>query len=497
MTNLESLSYFVPELILTGTILAAILADLFYSADRSGRVGWWVLTGLILAGGAVILTGARVPVPLFLGAIADDPFGAFFKLVILAATVFTVAVSRHENDLRNQRRGEYYILLVIMVLGLFLMVAAVDLIMVYLSIEVVSITSFVLAGYLKGDQRSGEASLKYIIYGAFSSGIMLFGLSILFGVTGTTRIYEIRNALAMLGNGADLALILAVLFIMTGFGYKISAVPFHYWTPDVYEGAPTSITAYLSVAPKAAGFALLIRFFNSLLGDPTTFIASEWTSFSAVPWIQLLAVLAVATMTLGNLIALRQDSVKRMLAYSSIAHAGYLMMGLPVLSLQGINGIMIYAVVYLCMNLGAFYIVLNVYNQTGSEDFEAFAGLGARAPLPALLMTLFMFSLTGIPPTAGFIGKFYLFAAVIKAGPGFYWLAIVGVLNSVVSLYYYLRVVKMMYFEQTGQRRSSLKPSFITVLAVLLALPTLILGIYWTPLADWVRYSLMIFTQGM
>ena len=235
MTNLFSLNYFGPELILTGTIILAIIVDLFYQEDRSYRVGLWVLAGIILTAVTLLINEQSVPVALFLGSVVSDPFSAYFKFLILLGTIFTIVVSFSEKDLANQRVGEYYALITIMVLGMFLMVSATDLIVVYLAIEIVSIMSFVLAGYLRGNRRSSEASLKYVIYGAFSSGIMLFGLSILFGLTGSTNIYDIRVALAGLDTSVDLALILATLFIFTGFGYKISAVPFHYWTPDVYE----------------------------------------------------------------------------------------------------------------------------------------------------------------------------------------------------------------------------------------------------------------------
>ena len=228
---------------------------------------------------------------------------------------------------------------------------------------------------------------------------------------------------------------------MVGFGYKISAVPFHFWTPDVYEGSPTTITAYLSVAPKAAGFALLIRFFNQVFGDGTAMTTESWMAVNNLPWPQLMAVLAAATMTVGNLVAIQQNSVKRMLAYSSIAHAGYMMMALPLMSQSGIYGIMIYVFVYLFMNLGAFFVLIYVQSEIGGETCDDFNGLGWKMPFIGIVMTLFMVSLTGLPPTAGFIGKFYIFASVIEAGSQYYWLAFVGVVNSVVSLYYYIRVV--------------------------------------------------------
>ena len=326
---------------------------------------------------------------------------------------------------------------------------------------------------------------------------MLYGLSLLFGLTGTTKFFEMREAIAQLGPEANLALILSAVFILVGFGYKISAVPFHFWTPDVYEGSPTTITAYLSVAPKAAGFAMLIRFFNQVFGDGYPLGAETWTALNNVPWPQLVAVLAAATMTVGNLVAIQQSSVKRMLAYSSIAHAGYMMMALPLMSQSGVYGIMMYLLMYLFMNLGAFYVVIYVQGKTGGESFDDYNGLGWRMPFVAGVMTLFMVALTGLPPTAGFIGKFYIFAAVIEAGSQYYWLAFVGVINSVVSLYYYIRVVKHMYL--TGDRSESIAlPTSMLTTAILIALaiPTFVFGWYFSDVAEWINNSLVIF-QGM
>ena len=326
---------------------------------------------------------------------------------------------------------------------------------------------------------------------------MLYGLSLLFGLTGTTKFFEMQTAIANLGPDSSLALLLATVFILVGFGYKISAVPFHFWTPDVYEGSPTTITAYLSVAPKAAGFAMIIRFFNQVLGDGSAMVSSSWLSLNGIPWPQLIAVLAAATMTVGNLVAIQQNSVKRMLAYSSIAHAGYMMMALPLMSESGIYGIMMYLTMYLFMNLGAFYVVIYVEGTAGGENFEDFNGLGWKMPLVGGVMTLFMVALTGLPPTAGFIGKFYIFAAVIEAGSQFYWLAFVGVVNSVISLYYYIRVVKHMYL--SGERSEAIEmPSskLVIVLMLFLAIPTFVLGWYFGPVANWISESLVIF-NGM
>ena len=496
MSNLNSLAYYWPELILTVTILVAVIADLFYRREHSINVAWWVLGGLILTLFAIRMGGNSVS-HLFMGTVASDPFSDFFKVLILLSTALVILISFNSKELKDYRVGEYFSILTILSFGLFLMVSAIDILMVYLAIEIVSIMSFFLAGYLKKNPHSNEASLKYVIYGAFSSGIMLYGLSILFGLTGTTKFFEMQNAISSLGSDSNLALILSVVFIMVGFGYKISAVPFHFWTPDVYEGSPTTITAYLSVAPKAAGFALLIRFFNQVFGDGTAMTTESWMAVNNLPWPQLMAVLAAATMTVGNLVAIQQNSVKRMLAYSSIAHAGYMMMALPLMSQSGIYGIMIYVFVYLFMNLGAFFVLIYVQSEIGGETFDDFNGLGWKMPFIGIVMTLFMVSLTGLPPTAGFIGKFYIFASVIEAGPQYYWLVFVGVVNSVVSLYYYIRVVKHMYL--VGERSESIGlPSshLVTVVLIALAIPTFIFGWYFNPLTDWINQSLVIF-QGM
>ena len=496
MNNLQSLNYYWPELILVTIIITAIIYDLLIKPSESQKVGLWVFAGLVLTLFANWFTSAERNTTLFSDSLALDPFAQFFKTLIIVSTLFIILMSRKSEELRIYRTGEYYTLISIMVFGMFLIVSAIDLIMVYLSIEVVSISSFILAGYLKQDQRSNESSLKYVIYGAFSSGLMLFGLSILFGLTGTTKFFEIQNALAGLDTSSHFALIIASVFILAGFGYKISAVPFHFWTPDVYEGAPTPVTAYLSVAPKAAGFALLIRFFHTLFTDGGLLFESE-NGISTIPWPQVLAVISVATMTLGNLVAIQQSSVKRMLAYSSIAHAGYMLMAIPILSGNGVYAIMIYLVMYLFMNLGAFFVVIVVKNKTGGETFEDFRGLGWEMPIVGIAMALFMLSLTGIPPTAGFIGKFYIFAAVIKAGPAFYWLVFAGAINSVISLYYYMHVVKVMFLEGDSKEKL-LFPSFLeSTLIITLAVPTLLLGIYWTPIADWISNSLRFFHQGM
>ncbi len=321
MTNLQSLDFYWPELILTGVIVLAIILDLLLDKKDSGKVGWVLILGLITVALAIYIQDGSKTTTLFMDSIVLDPFASFFKMLVILATIFVSVVSWQTGELAEYRKGEYFTLLGIIVLGLFLMVSAVDLVMVYLSIEMVSIMSFILAGYLKQNTRSNEAGLKYVVYGAFSSGIMLFGISILYGLAGSTNYFEVQQAVVNLDETANAALVMALVMILAGFGYKISAVPFHFWTPDVYEGAPITITAYLSVAPKAGALAMMIRFFNQVLADGGAMIGIEGVSMTNMPWPEILALLAVITMSLGNLVAIQQNNLKRMLAHSFIALA--------------------------------------------------------------------------------------------------------------------------------------------------------------------------------
>ena len=494
MNNLLSISLFWPELLLTATILVAIIIDIFSVSTRANKVSNFVIVGLLATLAAVFLTN-HSPTTLFMDSLAFDPFASFIKSVVLIATLLVIVISRYSNEFKGYHTGEYYALLCIMVFGMFLMASAIDLITVYLSIEVVSLMSFILAGYLKNNPRSNEASLKYVIYGAFSSGIMLYGLSIIFGLTGTTKFFAIRDAITVLDSSSNLALTLSTIFVLAGFGYKISAVPFHFWTPDVYEGSPTPITAYLSVAPKAAGFALMIRFFNQVFVNGDSLSSLGWYADVSFAWPQILGVVSVVTMTMGNLVAIQQNSVKRMLAYSSIAHAGYMLMAFPTISSEGVFAVMIYLVMYLFMNLGAFFVLIYVSQKQGGENFEHFSGLGWRMPIVGIVMTVFMFSLTGLPPTVGFIGKFYLFVAVINAGSSFYWIAFFGAINTVVSLYYYMRVVKTMYLDGEPSEKITVPPFSMTIIFLVLAIPSVFFGIYWTPILNWVKDSLLFFVQ--
>ena len=496
MTNLQSLEFFIPELILTITILAALITDLFVKKSKTNMIGWVLGVGLVVVGLSVHNLSSVPPTTLFLDMIVIDPFSSFMKIVIILSTLLVIVASWVNDELEKYRKGEYFTIMGIMVMGLFLMTSSIDIIMLYISIEVVSIMSFVLAAYLKLDTRSNEAGLKYVIYGAFSSGVMLFGLSIVYGLAGSTNYFAIQDTLSSLDGSASPALIMALLMIFAGFGYKISSVPFHFWTPDVYEGSPSTITAYLSVAPKAAGFAMIIRFFHQVFSDSIG-LTSNAIGSTDLPWPEIIGVLAVVTMTMGNLVAIQQKSIKRMLAYSSIAHAGYMMLALPVLSMEAVESVMIYLFIYVFMNLGAFFIVIFVKNKTGGESFEDFEGLGWKMPIVGAFMTLFMLSLTGLPPTAGFVGKLYIFKTLVGAGSEFLWLVVAGGVNSVISLYYYFHVVKVMFL---GGKRSDVityPPSTMFGLMIFTAVPSLLLGLYWNPLASWVKDSLVFYIQVM
>jgi NADH-quinone oxidoreductase subunit N len=389
-----------------------------------------------------------------------------------------------------KRSGEYYALMFGMVLGMMLMVSAIDLILIYLSVELLSLSSYVLAGFTKLRDRNSEASLKYIIYGSAASGMMLFGISILYGLTGVTNLNEI-NIILQTTQVNIFTLSFAVILIFVGLGFKASAVPFHFWTPDVYEGAPISITAYLSVASKAAAIALLVRFVR------TTFVGhigedGFWDMIPVFDWQTLLIVISLFTMTLGNLTALWQKNLKRLFAYSAIAHAGYLLLGVVVLSDTGIFAMMMYLFAYLLMNLGAFYVVMLISDNSGSESIDDINGIGFTAPLLAVPLTIFLVSLAGIPPTFGFIAKLNLFIAVVDAN--LMSVVIIALLNVVVSVYYYSRILKHMYFNKVDERTPTIiVGKFDTSVVLILAALIVYFGVFSSSVYEFVKNSVKFF----
>jgi len=374
---------------------------------------------------------------------------------------------------------------------MFLMSSSINLIMIYLSIELVSIPSYILAGMLKNDKESNEASLKYVIFGSFASGLMLFGLSILYGLTGSTDIGVVSSSLQAVDY--PLTIYFPLILLMVGFGYKISMVPFHFWTPDVYEGAPTPITAFLSVAPKAAGFAILIRVFYTMFTlDGSVSTTSHLVNIN---WPALIAVGSAITMTLGNLLALQQEDVKRMLAYSTISHVGFMLMAFAIISPDAVRAIMLYLFIYLFMNLAAFYMAIFASNKLNAHHIDDWNGLGRKNPILSAFMALTLISLTGLPPTAGFVGKFYIFAELFKHQQ-FYWLAVVAILNSVVSLYYYFKIVKSMYLEDVKGVVDKIDAHPVVHWSIIIfSSQNILFFIYWEPLIEFVEKSIILWTS--
>ena len=483
-----------PEIVLSATLIVVVLFDLIFKRSQT-----WLpvlsLAGILTAFILVVLQfGTNLPAFEYStknNLLSIDNLSTYFKGIILLSSFFVVLFSIFSSEVKacKDRHGEYYSLLLGMMIGMFFLVSSNDLILIYLSMELLSLSSYVLAGFVKNSIRNSEASLKYVIYGSVSSGIMLFGISLLYGLTGTTNLNEI-NTILRGATTIDITFILSVFMILAGFGFKISVVPFHFWTPDVYEGAPITITAYLSVASKAAGFAVLIRFIKAVFFSGIS-QGGYWNLFSYFDWQSVLVLISIVTMTLGNFSALWQDNLKRMLAYSSIAHAGYILLGVAVLSDQGITAVLIYFAIYMFMNLGAFLIVMLIANKIGSENIDDYKGLGYSIPFLGTALAIFLVSLTGLPPTAGFIAKLYLFIALVDAK--MIVVAIIALLNTVVSLYYYIRVLKNMYLVRDLSKsvHIELKPlSFITIL--LLAIPVLLFGVYFTPIVDFAKLSIQI-----
>jgi NADH-quinone oxidoreductase subunit N len=519
LNNVESLRYFMPETVLTVGAIALFLLDLAIQRHPR-RVGILIAASLAFLGLAAIftytssttptgvdgLTPLQRPLALFHGLIVLDPWAVFFKYLSWAITALALWMAAPSLEIASERMGEYCALLLAIAVGMSLMASSTDALMIVIGVELVSMVSYALAGFRKHNRRSSEAALKYVVYGGVASGIMLFGISYLYGLLGTTNVVGLAPQLKHYGErlfvmglqgssaqqAGQVALVLAVIFILAGVGYKIACVPWHMWCPDVYEGAPTPFTAFLSVGPKAAGFGLAVRIFYGALSESGG--QDHARAVADVPWPAVIGVISAVTMTLGNFAALSQTNLKRMLAYSSIAHAGYLLMGLAAASDTGSTSIVLYLIVYLFMNLGAFLVVGTVSRLAGSESIFEYRGLSARAPFAAVAFAIFLFSLTGLPPLAGFVGKFHLFKAVIDRGGTWYIaLAIVGVLNSAVSLYYYARIVKAMFLDRPSAEERIPVPASYNFLLGFLMFSVIIFGVYFEPLRKIAEGSLVLY----
>lgn len=508
-------SHFLPELVLCVVACGLLLLDLLLDEDQSPLLAWPAFAGICVALFLSVgqLDGGLTPAftsdlkagtvkSLFLGMAAIDTYAGFFKIVFLFSTAITILLTYHSRELQRERMGEYYSLMFCSLIGMNLLAMSTDMLMIFLAIEIVSIPSYVLVGYVRGDRKGTEGALKYLLYGAFSSGVMLFGMSLMYGLTGTTKLAGIASFVSKTPQ-AQFPLALASLMVFAGFAYKLAAAPFHFWAPDVYQGAPTPITAWLSVASKAAGIAVFLRFILA-------FQATDF-HFGAFDWKLALGIIAAVTMTVGNLTALLQTNVKRMLAYSSIAHVGYVLMAFTALSVTvvTVNGstalqfssgassaIAFYSFAYMFMNLGAFAVVIAVSNSLKSEELESYVGLGLRAPALGIAMTIYLAALLGLPPTVGFSAKLQLFMAVINDGN--YWLAVVAGLNTTVSAYYYMKVVRAMYLDAFQDENCSKAPiavaSGLEIACLVMVVPVVGFGLFFNDLGAFTQ-SLLVFVK--
>ncbi len=455
----------LPGLILTVTALVVLVADLFMEGpDREG-LGWLGIVGLGVAGLASALLWTA-DAGGFGGSYVLDRFAIFFNVVICLTGILTLLMSMDYLTTIGLESGEYYVMLLLAVLGMMVMAQANDLIVLFLGLELMSVAVYVLAGIWRPELRSSEAALKYFLLGAFASGFLLFGIALAFGTFATTLLDPIASQLTRISAEQRPMALAAAGLLLIGFGFKVAAVPFHSWAPDVYEGAPTSVTALMAVGVKAAAFAAFARVFMYALGG----LAADW---SGIVWL-----LAVLSMTLGNAAAIQQHNIKRMLAYSSIAHAGYLLVGLVAASTQGGAAVLYGTLAYAMMTLGAFSVVIAVGRRGApNEELTDYAGLGFRYPFLGFCMTVFMLSLGGIPLFAGFTGKFFLFSAAIEQG--YVWLVVIAALNSVVSIYYYLAVLMQMYMgEDSGEVQGTTDRPYLTATLLFTSVMTILLGLF-------------------
>lgn len=486
--KLSDIVYVLPELALLLGAALVFLLDIVWlrrAASAERRMTW--LPGVAII---VLLVAALAMIPsqgqqlVAATMLSVDAFALFFKALALMGVGLVILTAMPYMKGRTAFGGEFYALLLITALAISLAVSANNLILIYVSFEFLSITSYVLAGYFRQDRKSGEAALKYFLYGATASAVMLYGMSLIYGATGTTDLRQIAAALNTRSQ-ADLIWLMvpAIVMLLAGFGFKASLVPFHQWAPDTYEGAPTPVTAFLSTASKATGFAILMRVFITAFAGAVSF-----------QWVPVLIVIAVLTMSLGNLVALRQSNVKRLLAYSSIAQAGYILIGVaaananPQLTFNGINGVLIYLLAYLFTNLGAFAVVTVIENETGKLEIKDYAGLVRRSPWLAGLLTVFLLSLAGIPPTGGFLGKFFVFGAAVQSQ--MWVLLAIAAINTVVAAFYYLNIARYMFFTpvEEGATRVRISPAFGVTLGIT-AVMTVLLGLAPQPLIEWASTS--------
>ena len=465
----------LPEILILVVGILLLIVEPFWKEEQRRNVGWLTAGGLLASMVISLLFGQPgEPTTTLGGMVRFDWLGFFFKLLFMFAGAVTALLLMENEKVGN--RGEAYLLLLASLIGMNLMASAADLVMLYLAIETTSIPLYVLSGFMLADEKSTEAGFKYLLFGALTSTIMLYGFSLIFGFTGTTDIY----ALAGMFQAGGISLLAAfgiLALILVGIGFKASVVPFHFWAPDVYEGAPTPVAGFLSTASKAAGFAVLVRLFFVAFPDPT--ISQYWTV--------ALAVLSAVTMTVGNLLALPQTNIKRLIAFSSVSHAGYALIGVVALTQLGAASVVFYLAAYIATNLLAFGIVMAFSRVTGLEDLKDYSGMSRRSPWLALMMLAAFLSLAGMPPFAGFVAKVFVFAAGIQAG--YIWLVIIGILNSIIGVYYYLNAMKYVYlYRMPGQDEENhpvpMTRPYVIALAVL-TIGVILIGTLFAPWFSW------------
>ncbi|WP_207427170.1 NADH-quinone oxidoreductase subunit N [Pedobacter sp. SYSU D00535] len=478
---ISGLPLFVPEIALVATFVIVILADLFLPGRKSSLTFWLCLAGIILSG---ILSFGQLSfldqgVPLFHEHIVLDPLAVRFKLIFVAATLLFSLFIRSNRTLMEHKKGvgDLYLLLPAVLLGLNLMAMASSLLMIYVSVEMVSIASYLMVGYVSGANKQTEAAMKYALFGSVCSAVMLYGMSLLYGFTGTINITD-ESFLPGLSALPDSSVTLAVILTMVGIGFKLSFVPLHFWSPDVYEGAPTPVTAFLSTAPKVAGFAILIRF----LGPFYSF--ASVSGRVVFDFDTILCVVAIITMIVGNFAAIWQNNIKRMLAYSSIGHTGFAMMALVAFSQAGFSSLIFYFAVYVIMNMAAFMLADRIETESGAETASAYKGLGRFFKLEMACFVIVLISLTGLPPTVGFVAKLLVFSSAFEQYAAtksvfFLLLLVTGAVTTVVSLFYYLKIPLNAYLRKAeGERELTVKPAFLTYVIALLSFLLVLLGVF-------------------
>ncbi len=473
----------IPEIIVAAFACLILAWDFLKPEESHELLGAVSLIGLLVA---LMFTGPLwgQEMTLFSKMIAVDAFAVCFKFICLILSAMIIVVSIPYLKRAKIVRGEYYALILFATLGMMLIADAVNLLVIYLGLELLGIASYILTGFMVDDERSGEAGIKYLMLGSLASSLMVYGMVLLYGMTGHTNIYAIQSFLIQNNIGTDPGIIAALVLLLAGFGFKIGMVPFHMWLPDIYEGAPTPISAFIATCAKAAPIAAMLRVFIFALGPISGY------------WMQILAVIAALTITGGNLLALRQENLKRMLAFSGISHIGYILMGLVAAAVSreiGLTSVVFYLIVYLLANVGAFGVITYICKEGGrwGENYSDIKGLAKVSPLAAMVMSIFVLSMLGVPPTGGFVGKLWVFAAAIKTN--IVWLAVVGIVNAVISAYYYLRVMVMMYMHEPSSELTITPSPTLALALLLMAAVTVYMGLNPNAFYDIAHSSLRLF----